>query len=74
LLDTYVPDIDTTDAKYTSTIPDLCNLLGGGLGLVNATADDAGVGAEMDEGPGLSAADGPRAARNEQDSVGCFWN
>jgi hypothetical protein len=67
---TYVPHINIADAEHTGAAPDLCNLLGGGLGLLYVAADDAGIGSEMDERAGLSTANCPGSARDEQDAVG----
>ena len=67
---TYVPHIDIADADHTGAAPDLCNLLGRGLGLLDAAADDAGIGSEMDERTGLRAANRSRSAGDEQDAVG----
>jgi hypothetical protein len=67
---TYVPHIDIADAEHTGAAPDLCDLLGRGLRLLDAAADDAGVGSEMDERAGLSTANCPRSAGDEQDAVG----
>jgi len=68
--ETHIPHIDAADAEHAGAVPDLCDLLGRGLGLLDAAADDAGVGAEVHQGPGLGAANGTGAASDEQDPVG----
>lgn len=67
---TYVPHIDIADAEHPGAAPDLCDLLGRRLGLLDTAADNAGIGSEMDERTGLSTADGSCSARDEQDAVG----
>ena len=66
----YAADVDVADAEDAGAGADFGNLFGGGLGLFDAAADDAGVGAEVDHGPGLGAADGARSAGDEEDPVG----
>lgn len=68
--ETHIPHIDAADAEHAGAVPHLCDLLGRGLGLLDAAADDAGVGAEVHQGPGLGAANGSSAASDEQDPVG----
>jgi hypothetical protein len=66
----YTPNVDATEAEHAGARADLGDLLRDGLSLLNIAADNAGVGAEVDEGPSLGAADGSRAASDEEDAVG----
>lgn len=42
---TYVSNITASDANDLGTWPDEGNVLGGGLGLLDVAAEDAGIGA-----------------------------
>ncbi len=67
----YTPDVYATEAEDAGARPDFGDLLCGGLGLLNIAADDAGISSEVYKSPGLSRADGARAAGDEEDAVGC---
>ncbi len=67
---TYAPHINTAEAEHAGARTGGGNVLGDALGLLDVAADDAGVGAEVDEGAGLGAADGAGAAGDEEDAAG----
>jgi hypothetical protein len=69
-VNTYVPNIDAAQAQHLGPRAHFGDLSGGLLGLLDAAANDAGVGTEMDQGAGLSAADGAGTAGDEEDTAG----
>ncbi len=69
--ETYISNIDIADAQHFGSAPDKSDLLCRGLSLLGIAANDAGISAEVDESPGLSAANRAGTARDEHDSVSC---
>lgn len=67
---TNLSDIDVADANDLGATSNLGDLFGSSLGLCRVAADDAGVGTEMDERPGLSTADIASTASDKDNPVG----
>ena len=69
---THIPNVYPSDANHFGPLPDLGDLLRGSLGLRNIAADNASVGAEMDQGSSLRTADRAGASGDKDDSVSCI--
>ena len=66
----WAADVHGADADHFGPFPRRHDVLRHALGLGDVAADDAGVGAEVDHGADLGAADGAVAASAEDDFVG----
>lgn len=67
---TYAAHINTAEPQHAGARAGGGDVLGDALSLLDVAADDAGVGAQVDEGAGLGAADGAGAAGDEEDAAG----
>lgn len=65
----YLAHIAAANANDLGARTDLGNVFGGSFGLLDVSANDAGVGAEADQCAGLHAADGASTAGHEDDAV-----
>lgn len=66
---TYIAHVATADPQDLGAWTGGGQIAGDGLGLLHAAPDNAGVGAQVDEGSRLRATDGAGAARDECDSA-----
>lgn len=66
---TYIAHIATANSQHLGAFAGGGEVAGDGLGLLDATADNAGVGAQVDEGSRLRATYGAGASRDECDTA-----